>query len=577
MTEAPHPSPKAASDDGCSAWNPGIGTGIPAEFRALETIFRPECVFTGVGEVREFAGLSGLPEDELTVFRPQRLVLHEIIVRVTADIAVAEGALEEDFGWNFRHIAGRIRDGYVAPHMAAIESAYAGMRGNADQLIREILDATLFAPPPPPEARSVWSRLLRKAPPAAPEAGIDRDHRVIAGYKTAGLSAADPLHKAVYRSLYRVLGALLGKRGSVVADRDLLARLVGQHVGNSYGSQLIGQTIAPFVDAGIAQEGYARVPNRGTPILISLKGASASGKSSLRPTIKQIMREQGIEADGYATISPDVWRRLLLDYEALGPARKYAGHLTSRELVVVDGKLDRYIRDKALRTHAIPHFLVDRFRFDSFSSDKVTRVLHDTYARYVDTMYMYFLVTAPEETVERGWQRALERGRYKAVEDFLGHSVEAYTGMPKIFFKWLGHRHPDYRYFFLDNMVPRGTFPKTIASGDQREMTIHDPRGFINIERYQRINVSATTPEQVYPPAAQMAVANNSAFLKECVRRIPVVNFVDPVSGKTYLTLQGGKAEVRDAAVLAQVAQEAEIAAAIGEIAPEVLTAVIPA
>jgi hypothetical protein len=164
--------------------------------------------------------------------------------------------------------------------------------------------------------------------------------------------------------------------------------------------------------------------------------------------------------DGYATISPDVWRRLLLDYETLGPARKYAGHLTSRELMVIDGKLDRYIRDQADRIGAIPHLLVDRFRFDSFTAEKVGRVLHDTYARYVDTMYMYFIVTPPEETVERGWQRALERGRYKAVEDFLAHGVEAYRGMPKLLFKWLASPRPDFRYVFLDNRVPKGQLPE---------------------------------------------------------------------------------------------------------------------
>ena len=53
-----------------------------------------------------------------------------------------------------------------------------------------------------------------------------------------------------------------------------------------------------------------------------------------------LMHDNGIEPDGYATISPDVWRRLLLDYESLGEAYKYAGHLTSRELV-------RYYHDDA--------------------------------------------------------------------------------------------------------------------------------------------------------------------------------------------------------------------------------------
>ncbi|MDP2809655.1 MAG: hypothetical protein Q8O34_05855, partial [Rhodocyclaceae bacterium] len=382
-----------------SAWNPGVGTGIPREFRALETIFRPECVFTGVEEIDEFAALTGLPHEELTVFRPRRLALHEIIIRVTADIAVAEGDEEEDFGRNFRRIAAKIRDGYVAPHMGEIEQAYAGLGQRADDLVREILAETLFAPPPAMAPRGWFDRWRAQKPSSsAPESVAEREYRIVASYKTMGLGAADPLRRAVYKSLYRVLGAIAGKRGRLGADRDLLATLVARHVRNSHGSQLIGQAIAPCVDAAIEREGYARVATHEKPVLISLKGASAAGKSSLRPMLKQILREQGIAADGYATISPDVWRRLLLDYESLGPARKYAGHLTSRELMVIDGKLDRYIRDKANREGAIPHLLVDRFRFDSFTAEKVARVLHDTYARYVDTMYMYFIVTPPEET-----------------------------------------------------------------------------------------------------------------------------------------------------------------------------------
>jgi hypothetical protein len=561
-----------ATVDGYSAWNPGVGTEIPTQFRTLETIFRPESASVRADEIREFAALTGLGEPELTVFRPQRLVLHEIIVRVTADIGVVEGEREEDFGWNFRRIADTIRSAYVAPHMQAIESAYADLREETAAAVRRILAETLFLPPAAAKSRSLWSRLTAPKKLPVEESPSERDYRIVSAYKTAGLECAAPLRRAVFRSLYRVLGAIAGKRGSVIADRDLLIKLVTQHVCNTYGSLSVGQMIAPLIDAAITQEGYARVANRAAPVLISLKGAAAAGKSSLRPMIKQIMRDQGIAADGYATISPDVWRRLLLDYEALGPARKYAGHLTSRELALIDGKLDRYIRDKASQDQAIPHFLVDRFRFDSFSSEKVGRVLHDTYAKYVDTMYMYFVVTPPEDTVERGWQRALERGRYKAVEDFLGHGVEAYTGMPKIFFRWLAYPHPKYRYFFLDNRVPKGTFPKTIAFGDQREMTIYDPLAFINIERYQKINVNARTPQEVYPAAPLMTVAANSGFLKECLRRLPRVNFTDAASGIVYLEVCNGVPEVLDAVTLARVLADEDSAGAIGPILSCTLT-----
>jgi hypothetical protein len=559
--------------DSCSAWNPGVGTGVPGEFRSLETIFRPERVFGGFDQTEEIAGLTRLPHEELTAFRPQRLALHELIVRVTADIAVSEGEKEEDFGRSFRQIAGKIWDDYIVPSMGKIEHIHAGLREQAGALAREILAQTLFAPPAAPAPRRFpFSLLPGPRVAAAPAEPVDRrEHRVIAEYKAAGRSAEDPLRRAVYNSLYRILGAIQATRGSLGSDLELLAGLVVQHVCNRYGSRLIGQAIALLVDAAIERESYARVPDREPPILISLKGASAAGKSSLRPVIKQIMREQGIEPDGYATISPDVWRRLLLDYDALGPAYKYAGHLTSRERMVIDGKLDRYIRDKADRNQAIPHLLVDRFRFDSFSSKQVARVLHNTYARYVETMYMYFVVTPPEETVERGWQRALERGRYKAVEDFLGHSVEAYAGMPKIFFKWLPYTRPEYRYHFLDNSVPKCTFPRTIAFGNRTEMTIRDPAAFVDIERYQKIDINAASPDEVYPPAPVMDVAANCGSLGECIRRIPTVAFVEPASGTAYARSRGGAFELLDAAAFRRMLDEPEIASVFGEIAPHLV------
>jgi hypothetical protein len=145
--------------------------------------------------------------------------------------------------------------------------------------------------------------------------------------------------------------------------------------------------------------------------------------------------------------------------------------------------------------------------------------------------------------------------------------------MPKIFFKWLAYRHPSYRYFFLDNRVPKGTFPKTIAFGDQTEMTLHDPVAFINIERYQKINVNAGTPGEVYPAAALMSVAANAGFLKECIRRIPLVKFTDRDSGSAYLAVRDGNVEVLDAEVFARVMHDRECAEAIGAIAPQLIAA----
>jgi hypothetical protein len=85
-----------------SAWNPGIESEIPAEYRELETIYNPANVFTTINQVNELARETALSPEELISFRPHRLVLHELIVRITADIVVLEGETEEDLGINFR-------------------------------------------------------------------------------------------------------------------------------------------------------------------------------------------------------------------------------------------------------------------------------------------------------------------------------------------------------------------------------------------------------------------------------------------------------------------------------------------
>lgn len=558
-----------------SAWNPGVASRIPTCYRGLETIARQECVTTDHIQLDELSAMTGLPPEELATFRPMRLVLHELIVRVTADIAVAEGDSEEVFGQHFRRIARRIFDAYLLPDAESFVRLHSDLRQRTEQRVGELLENQLRSTVVRPVKQARWALLGRRRDDAGrAESLAEREHRMILGFKASGLATLDPFERAMFKSLYRVLGVIAATRGSLGGDLELLKTLVTSHVCNTLGSQLIGQAIAPLVDTAIEAEGYARVRNQEAPILISLKGASAAGKSSIRPMVKRLMLDAGIEADGYATISPDVWRRLLLDYDTLGAAYKYAGHLTSREVMVIDAKLDQYIRDKANRAHAIPHLLVDRFRFDSFSTREIGRVLHETYTRHVSTLHMYFVVTPPEETVERGWLRALERGRYKAVEDFLAHCVEAYTGMPRVLFKWLAYPQIDYRYHFLDNRVPKGTFPIPIATGTREHMTIYDPVGMIDIARYQKINVYARCRSEVYAAPESSRMDCNATFLRECLQRIPRVSFATPPQdgSHAYLEFCNGVARLLSPDIFATITRDPRVANVMREITPQFLS-----
>ena len=558
-----------------SAWNPGIESEIPAEYRELETIYDPANVFTTISQVNELATETGLAPEELISFRPHRLALHELIVRITADIVVLEGELEEDLGINFRTIARHIFSQYIIPGLMQMEHGFDTMRTRIEDLTTQELEAALLQKTSPKAAKpSFWSSLLGakpKSPVTAPQSRQEREFELINSYKQSGLNASDELSAAVYRSLYRVLGSIATSRGFIGNDPEYLKNICVRHACNYLGSREIGRKVGALVDEAIAAEGYERIADAEIPILISLKGASAAGKSSLRPMLSEMMTELGFEEHGYGTISPDIWRRMLLDYDALGESYKYAGRFTSHEINIIDTKLDHYIRAKAEHRHSIPHLMVDRFRFDSFASEKITRVLHKTYVRYIDTMYMYFVVTPPEATVERGWERGLVRGRYKAVEDFLGHCIEAYAGMPKLLFKWLASKKPRYFFEFLDNSVAKGTYPELIARGTQGKMQIYRPRSLIDIERFQRINVLATNPQQVAAAPEQLTVANNLGFLRQCITKIKLIEFVDENSDTSFLTIRSGSFEISDPELFRQNLVDETLHEIVELLAPDLL------
>jgi hypothetical protein len=555
-----------------SAWNPGIEPEIPPDYRELETIYAPPNVFTTFDQIKRLVAETGLKPLDLVNFRPHRLALHELIVRVTADIVVVEGEAEEDLGINFRAITHHIFDAYVAPRMGEIEQEYQQFSRRIVQLVEQHLAQAIaqLTPPkaPPP---SLWQRLTgtKPKPVGSDKTREEREFELVEQLKSRGLASPDQIESAVLRSLHKVLAAVYTKRGFIGNDRDYLAQICVLHACNYLAGRRIGQLVGEWVDAAIEAEGYRLIADASRPVLISLKGASASGKSHLRPMMRSLLADLGIEDGDYGTISPDIWRKLLLDYAQLGASYKYAGRFTSHEVSVIDARLDRYIRAKADAHRSIPHLVVDRFRFDSFASDKIARVLHKTYVRYIDTLYMYFVITRPEDTVERGWQRGLERGRYKAVEDYLGHCVEAYSGMPKLLFKWIAYDRPRFIFEFLDNSVPKGTYPNPVARGTQGSMQIFEPARLLDIERFQRIDIHATTAEAVAAGANQVTLKNSVDFLRQCIRRIARVDFVDRDTEQVYLASRSAVFEIVDQSLFEAKLADPTLRQIITELAPE--------
>jgi len=555
-------------------WYPGLQSQIPKELRALCTIFRSENVYTGIASAEELHAMTGFDLSELVVFRPQRLALHELLIRVTADFAVPDGSQIGDLGINFRRITGHILAHYLVPDMELITRAFDRARSEtADAVDAALGDAVPglapVAAPAQRPARRLFARGEARRSAAVAPAERGWGPAEIAECERRARAATDELQKLAHHSLARVLSALFTAHGHAWGTRTLIGQLAKDIAFNTYGSDTVGRTIEPILLRAVRQEGYGLLPYQDRPIVINTKGASASGKSTLRPLQKKLAGELGMRWSDFALISPDIWRKQLLDYASLGAAYKYAGAFTGDELQIIDHKLDRYMARK-YDSGRMTHLLIDRFRFDSFAPDS-EEAGSNLLTRFGQDVYLFFVITAPEQLVERAWKRGLEFGRYKAVDDTLAHAVEAYIGIPNVFFTWVRRGDKRFHFEFLDNTVPKGERPRTVAFGNNDTVNVLDVNKMLAIERYGRVSVDATSPEELYRDRELLAAERNTGFLRRCVEAFRMVNFADQASGRIYLTMEGGNPVLKDPVAFQAAVLDADTLAGVRAVAPRAL------
>jgi hypothetical protein len=564
--------------DEAGPWNPGISSQVPAELRSLSTLLRPGNVTTTVTGALELEKLTGFPLGELVAFRPRRLALHELLVRVMADLSVPDGSRIEDLGINFREIVRLLLAQYIEPHMDSINRSFGELR---EQLYVTILAAfadvaagavrVRLPVETTPRRRSLLSRVFsRKRHGVTGRRGIGWGLSEIAECERRALAASQAgLESVSYRCLGRVMSALFTAHGQPWGTSGLLTSLATDLACNIRGSELVGELIEPFVQRAVAEQHYVVLPAQSQPVIINTKGPSASGKSTLRPLQKRLAGALGVSWSDFALISPDICRKQLLDYSSLGSAYKYAGALASEELQIVDRKLDRYMARKQ-RLGSMSHLLIDRFRFDSFAADSA-EAGSNLLTRFGHSVFLFFMITPPELLVERAWKRGLEVGRYKAVDDTLAHSVDAYTGMPNVFFTWVRRSDKRIQFEFLDNSVRFGDLPRTVAFGSNETLHVLDVGRFLDIERFGRVNVDALSPQALYSERRLLAPEHNLRFLRKCVEEFQEVIFAHQSSGRVYLRLVSGTAVSIDREALDIAAQDPDVRASLEVIAPSVL------
>ena len=90
------------------AWNPGLDSRIPAALEPLITLYRSDNSKVDYHRARELSDICGFSIDQLIVFSVERLIVHELLVRVTSDLSVPDGPNYEDLGINLRTMVQQI-------------------------------------------------------------------------------------------------------------------------------------------------------------------------------------------------------------------------------------------------------------------------------------------------------------------------------------------------------------------------------------------------------------------------------------------------------------------------------------
>lgn len=521
-----------------NAWNPGLSSEIPTDLLPLVTLYNSENSDTNYQEAKEAASFCGLNPQDMVAFKVSRLAMHEVLIRVTADLCVPDGPNYEELGLNLRGMAERILTNHVCPQMQKLEQEYSRICLKVGEILNARLETDIYGRndlPTPDTKPSFKDRLFGKK--RAVQVSEELPELLALSEWQDEIPRIDAsMDQACLKGLHTIVGGIIGQRGRLIADKDIVIRLASILVCNTYGSCKIGELIDPIIRAAAKIEGYGLLPYQAEPLVMNVKGASAAGKSTIRPLQRELATRLGIQWEDFALVSPDYWRKFMLDYESIGDDFKYAAMLTGRELEILDKKLDEYMAKKAARRE-MPHLLIDRFRFDSFDSSSSDQVDGRLLSRFGHTVFMFFMITPPTETVERAWKRGKETGRYKAVDDLLFHNIEAYTGMARLFLNWINKKKQKVHFEFLDNDVPYGERPKTVAFGWNGEINILDLECMRRLDSYRRINVDATQPEDVYLEA--LGVEDD--LLATFIEKIPNVIFVDQASLKLRARIHDGE------------------------------------
>ena len=309
-----------------TAWHPGVASRIPGDIRHLATVYRPENVFTDVAAAEELADLTGLeprrarglPAAAARAARApdpgQRRLLHP--------------RRREDRGPRHQlspdgeHNPSRLRRAGAGCASTRATMGF-GVRSRRSSRRSSRFSSAPAAEGTTPAPHSAANRLRelfqlpRSQTAATAESVTASDSDVIAAWEKVRAAAAIPFERRRAALWHAQRLALFVRHGRIWGSRETIAALA-----LDLACQRLRQRSRRARDrAAVREGGGGRARSRSCraqdhPVVMNTKGASASGKSTLRPRQTQARRRtSACNWSEFAIISPDIWRKQLLDYD----------------------------------------------------------------------------------------------------------------------------------------------------------------------------------------------------------------------------------------------------------------------
>ena len=254
-----------ATDRTLGPWNPGLSSKLPRPARPLATVYRVENVFSSFDDALERSAFTGLEPEDLVAFRPERLVIHELLIRITGDVSVPDGQRYADLGINFRSLVDSVLKQDIHPAMSDIVACFDSLKFELNGLIEAEL-AQLRSAQEPPSAKAPagggwlhWLQLggKRSEPPAQVRSDDRQETELLAAWRRESTGNPDPQRRRLYRALARIAGAFSIKHGRMPTETGAIAEIALDCVLN-------GTCKASWVPSGDVPA-YRRVRNTACP------------------------------------------------------------------------------------------------------------------------------------------------------------------------------------------------------------------------------------------------------------------------------------------------------------------------